>query len=127
MKYIFRHYPVTLALATLIIFLSCFKPPRTSLENIANFDKVVHCGMYFCFSMLAWVEFFRAQRHADKYVWWHGWVVGFIIPLFLGALMEVVQKYCTTYRSFEWGDILADSLGVLLTAIIAEVFIRKHF
>lgn len=32
--------------------------------------------------------------------------------------MELMQAYCTTYRSGEWLDFLADSLGALIGFLI---------
>jgi VanZ family protein len=127
MKSIIRHYPITLVLTILIIYLSCFKPPHNSLEDIAYMDKIVHLGMYLCLSLMAWFEFFHVHKTKEGYIWWEGWIMGFLFPGLLGILMEIIQKYCTTYRAFEWGDIIADLLGILFAAVIAEVYIRKHY
>lgn len=40
------------------------------------------------------------------------WVL--LFPMFWGGLMELGQAYLTTYRSGEYLDFLADSVGALL-------------
>ena len=42
----------------------------------------------------------------------------------MGGVIELVQAYCTTNRSGEWLDFLADSLGVGLGALIGLLFWR---
>jgi VanZ family protein len=126
MKHLLRYYPITLTVAIAIIYLSCFKPPQNSLEEIPNFDKVVHGGMYFCLAILAWYEFFRYQKTKKSPAWWRGWFVGLLFPVLLGAAMEVAQRYLTTYRSFEWCDILADTVGAVIAGIFVAVYLRQH-
>lgn len=119
MKRFFRHYPISLAVAIVIIYLSCFKPPHVEAEDIPGMDKVVHCGMYCFLSLLSWLEFMRTHHKDTLIIWWRGWLLGLVFPTVLGIAMEVIQKYCTNYRSFEWGDILADTAGAILGSIIA--------
>ena len=41
-----------------------------------------------------------------------------LYSIFLGGLMELMQAYCTTYRSGEWLDFVADSVGAVLGLLI---------
>lgn len=126
MKVPFRHYPISLLLGIVIIYLSCFKPPKNSLEEIPNMDKVVHFSMYCCFSLLVWFEYLRFHHFGKKRLLYCGLLFGFIIPALLGASMELVQKYLTTYRAFEWGDILANTSGAFVASLFAAFYIIKY-
>lgn len=52
-----KKYPVSLFIVLTVIYLSFFKPPETDLNEIANFDKLVHIGMYAGMSGMLWLEF----------------------------------------------------------------------
>ena len=43
---ILRHYPFSILTVLAIWYLSFFTPPHTQLEEINNFDKLVHVCMY---------------------------------------------------------------------------------
>ena len=43
---ILRHYPFSILTILAIWYLSFFTPPHTQLEEINNFDKLVHVCMY---------------------------------------------------------------------------------
>ena len=124
MKLFLRHYPISLLLAIVIIYLSCFKPPQNSLENIPNIDKLVHFSMYCCLSLLLWLEYLRTHHFSKKDLSWHGWILGLAFPVLLGFCMELVQKYMTSYRAFEWGDVAANTSGAIFASICFCLFIK---
>lgn len=124
MKRLFRHYPKSLLLAIIIIYLSCFKPPQNTLEEVPNMDKLVHSLMYCCFSLLIWFEYLRSHHLRKERILYRGFLFGFIIPAFLGASMELAQKYLTVYRSFEWGDILANTSGAFIASILVVLYYK---
>ncbi len=43
-------------------------------------------------------------------------------PILMSGLLELLQEYCTSARSGEWADLLANSLGTLLAAVGAWVY-----
>ena len=49
---------------------------------------------------------------------WQMWTLAVVFPLLYGGLIEVLQKYFFYPRTGEWGDWLADSIGVLVGAIV---------
>ena len=53
---ILRHYPFSILTVLAIWYLSFFSPPHTQLEEINNFDKLVHVCMYGGLSFIIWVE-----------------------------------------------------------------------
>lgn len=124
MRQFIKHYPISIAIAITIIYLSCFKPPTTSLEKIPDIDKIVHCSMYCFFSLLLWFEYLRTHHFSKKEISWHRLIIGLILPIILGCSMELVQKYLTSYRGFEWGDILANVCGAIIASLTAEIYIK---
>lgn len=126
MKKLSFKYHLSIIFLIIITYLSCFRPPHTSLSNIPNFDKYVHILMYMTLSFLIWFEFICYNKKKTKQkVLLYGFIRGCIFPIFFGSMMEVVQKYMTTYRSFEWNDILSDAIGSVFISIIFFIYIYK--
>ena len=117
-----RRYPFSVVCLLLIGVLS-FTPffPETPLDGVEFIDKWTHLVMYGGTSAVIWWEYLRS--HAVINYWrlllWA--VVGMIV---LGGVVELLQAYCTTTRSGEWLDFLADSVGVLLGAAVGLLMKR---
>ncbi len=107
----------------LIWYLSLFRPPHVSmLDGIVGFDKVVHGTMYFGTCSVFWFEYLRSHRHWSRIKLMF---VAVVIPILMSGIIELAQTYCTAYRSGEWADLLANSIGVLLALPVMFVM-RKH-
>lgn len=117
-----RFYPLTLFCIALIWFLSLFfMPPETPLNDVAFIDKWTHLVMYGGTSAVLWWEY---VRHHERLCAWKLWLFAVVGMIMMGGVIELVQAYCTTNRSGEWLDFLADSLGVGLGALIGLLFWR---
>ena len=116
MAQIVRKYPLSLLCLSLIAFLS-FVPffPETPLDDVAFIDKWTHLVMYGGTTGVIWWEYLRCHVRLELRRLLMLSVVGMVL---LGGLVELLQAYCTTTRSGEWLDFLADSIGVLLGALI---------
>jgi len=79
--------------------------------NINNNDKFNHFIAFFVFTILG----FLAYRF--KYI------SLFFIGLLVGIAIEVFQ-YFVKYRSTEFADLVADSIGILLALIVIFLFNR---
>lgn len=118
-------YPFSLLVAATILYLSLFKPPKTSLEEIPNIDKVIHICMYLGLSGVIWLEYMRSHRSLFKL---KEMILGaMLLPILFSGTIELVQQYCTTYRGGDWMDFLANSTGVLLASAIAYFVIKPRF
>ncbi|HNT38960.1 MAG TPA: VanZ family protein [Rubrivivax sp.] len=102
-------------LALLIVVVAWFAftpaPPRT-LETV--WDKLHHA---LAFTALAWV--------AELAVWpqrGHRWRVALGL-LAWGGVIEIVQSQLPT-RSAEWGDLLADAVGIAFGLLLALPCLR---
>ena len=85
--------------------LAANKLPSAGIR-ILHLDKVIHFVMYFGFVVL-WC--LAAQHFTKKYL-----ISICIIGCILGVLMEVGQATTGLGRSFEWTDMISNSLGVVL-------------
>ncbi|MCI1647638.1 MAG: VanZ family protein [Bacteroides sp.] len=123
--YYLRKYPISLLIILIVIYLSFFKPPTTELSRIPDFDKMVHFCMYFGMSGMLWLEFLRAHRKGVALLW-HAWIGAFLCPILFSGTVELLQAYCTTYRSGDWLDFAANSCGVLCATLISYFILRPR-
>ena len=124
MKAFILRYPFSIAIILLVTFLSFFKPPQTELDDVPGIDKLVHTGMYFVMAGLLWLEFYRGRKKTNAPMW-HAWIGAFLCPLVYGGVVELLQEYCTEYRGSEWLDFGANSLGVILAALVGIYLLPK--
>lgn len=123
MFYYIKKYPVSLFIVAVVIYLSFFKPPKTSLEEIPNLDKIVHVCMYMGLSGMLWLEFLRNHRDGNGKMW-HAWVGAFLCPILFSGCVELGQEYLTTYRGGDWMDFAANTTGAVLASLVAYFIIR---
>lgn len=91
-------------LALVVVAVGSLLPPSALPEAPQVSDKLVHVAMYFVL-MAAAVQLFASPRALVT--------VAFSLAAF-GLLLEVAQGTLTTTRMFEWGDVLANTVGVVL-------------
>jgi VanZ family protein len=111
---------INLALAllwtTVITYLSLASVEGLSSQiQIPNKDKIVHFSFYFGFVYLWWKGLAIQQNSAKTLLLCSA--IGY------GLLMELLQYYCTTNRSADIWDILANSLG----AITCFYWLKRKF
>ena len=118
---VLRNYPLTIVCVLTVWYLSLFKPPSVSLlDGVDGVDKVVHALMYAGLCSLLWLEWFRRNHRRGAWRRMVAFAVG--APILMSGLLELLQEYCTSARSGEWADLLANSLGTLLAAVGAWVY-----
>jgi VanZ family protein len=121
--YFLKKYPISLTLLLVISYLSFFKPPSLDFPLFAGFDKLVHGCMYAGVSGVLWLEFFLNYRSKVLPVR-HALIGAVICPILFGGLIELGQKYLTTYRGGEWLDFTANTCGVALGSLLAWYTLR---
>lgn len=102
------------SLLSLVIAVLLLVPMPEDLEEpfFPNMDKLVHVGLFFVLTLVLYWETHRlstTQRFAG--------LIMIAWPVLLGGLLELVQQYCTTYRTGNWGDGIADVAGVIIAWI----------
>ena len=118
----FYIFPLTTICVALIWYFCLFRPPHVSLfEGIPNFDKVVHATMYCGTCSVFWFEYYIRRTQWSKF---KRFIIAVASPIIMSGIIELAQEYLTTYRSGDWADVLANSIGVLLALISMCIF--KH-
>lgn len=127
MKHYIKKYPLSLSFIAIVVYLSLFRPPQTDIfiPLFVHTDKLVHFLMYAGISVTLWFEFFRGNKLYKPSPIWHAWIGAFVCPILFGGAIELAQTYCTTFRSGDWYDLLANILGVCTaTALALRLFPR---
>ena len=119
MKTFIKQFPFTLLCVLLIWYLCLFRPPHVSLfDCISFFDKWVHVSMYLGTCSVFWLEYLRSKRQWSRTT---QALVAVVLPIAMSGIIELAQEYLTTYRSGDWADFAANSLGVFLALIVRKV------
>lgn len=118
-----RKYPLSLVAVVVILYLSFFKPPKTGLDEITNFDKMVHFSMYFCFCSVIWVEYIRCHKVCSV----PRLLIGTLfLPIAMSGFIELGQEYLTQYRSGDWWDFACNVGGaVAALCVFMSIFVVK--
>ena len=110
-----RKYPFSSLCIVAIWVLSLMPMPETQFDTIEFADKWVHFIMYGGTCSVIWIEYFLKHSvfSASRL-----FIFAWLLPVLMGGLLELLQAYCTTTRSGDWIDFLANSVGVTLAAIV---------
>ena len=126
MVYLFlKQYYKSFLIGILILWLSLTGsniPVPGRMLDIPYLDKLGHFGMYAFFSAILLLDSCR-WRVDGKF---HYLIL--LIPLFFGALMEILQMTLTATRKAEEVDLLANmggiAAGVLLASIVKKLIAK---
>ncbi|GAA4276941.1 VanZ family protein [Aquimarina mytili] len=91
--------------------------------NVKGSDKIAHCIAYFVFALVWFVFFFFSNNGKTSFI--QSIVRTFIVCFFYGVLMESLQFLLTSYRSFEWFDVLANTSGIIFAVLFLKVLENK--
>ncbi len=121
-----KKYPFSLICIALVWYLSIWfvLPEQVELPSINFLDKWTHFVMYGGTCSVIWIEYLRHHRQLD---WENIFFWAWLMPILMGGLIELVQAYCTTNRSGEWLDWLADGVGVTLSIGVGLLAKRLFF
>jgi VanZ family protein len=113
------YYPIIWAL--FILTLSIGPSPSLPETNFFEPDKLAHLFVYGVLVYLA----LRANKNV-KELTLRIIIVTVTLSVLYGLLMEILQKTFFPSRFFEWGDVLANTIGSILGWIIFSYF-NKEF
>jgi len=91
--------------------------------DIKGSDKIAHAIVYFMFTNVWFFFFFFSDRNRMNFI--QSITRASIVCFVYGALMETLQYFLTSYRSFEWNDMLANTSGIIFAALLLKVFENK--
>lgn len=105
----------------MIIVLSLLPKSALHTEKVHLFngaDKIVHFLMYFIL-MSIW---FYASKKIQEAKRRRFMIIGIVFSVFLGIILEILQKYLDIGRSFDTFDIVANITGVFFVLLINKNF-----
>lgn len=119
-----KYQKLTLGWALFVLIMCNMKMGAVSHSPLffAGFDKMVHCGFFFMFTVLA-ISGLIAQK--SNFVFWDA-VKMFVVAIVFGAAIEILQLYLFTWRSAEWDDLFADSVGAGMAAFSSLIFAKRY-
>ena len=95
----------------------------SKVPSIAVSDKGIHFVFYAIFAFLLYFPVYRTKKIAFSFL--GSAVIVVLIGFTFGALIELVQDRYIVGRFGEWLDLVANSLGLLVGALVGVVFKRK--
>ena len=98
-----------------IVGLSLFKLPSTDI-GVKNVDKIYHLIAYFSLAF-AWLVSFYQQKSKKMLI-----VLACVV---FGIIIEVLQSALTNYRTGDYLDVFANTLGVLLALLFFNAIFKK--
>jgi hypothetical protein len=111
-----------------IVLILCDVPLDDSPAGITffeGFDKLVHTGFFFVFTVLLFYGKIRQQRS------YHYRIITvikiLIVTTMLGGGIELLQLKVFTYRSADWWDLFSDLTGVGMGIFSYIVLHRTRF
>lgn len=103
-----------LAYTLAVIYLSLINLADTPVPELGISDKVMHLGAYFGLGLL-WMFFAIFNYKNDKLLKKVFIVCGSSIVF--GIFIEVLQDRLTSYRTLDFYDVIANSIGVVTAGI----------
>ncbi|MGK0412280.1 MAG: VanZ family protein [Polaribacter sp.] len=107
---------IAILISVSILCLSLMKMPDTGIE-VTNIDKGYHSFAYFILT-IAWLLTFYKKPEKKNII--------AISCIVFGIIIELLQASLTVYRTGDYFDVLANSLGVLLALGTFSLFFKKN-
>lgn len=107
-------------IANILFFMPGQDLPESTFLNDIYFDKWVHIGLFAGLNFLTALPFIKSYRATKSLL-----IKIAITYILYGILIEFIQKYYASDRSFDYTDMIADACGCLLGYLISNWFIKK--
>lgn len=104
----------------IISFLSLLRSNEIPVVQVSNIDKIVHAFFYFVFNSL-WFLFFKKQLESIS----KALAVSFLLSVFFGIGIEIMQESFTKTRQGDIMDVLANTSGAILAVCV--ILIHNKF
>jgi hypothetical protein len=115
-KFLYYYYKSVIVFL-LIFFVSIIpgeKVQEVSWLNIPNFDKLIHLGMYFCFSFILIFDIIKTKPQLSKQ---KIYIFTTTIAVLYSGLLEIVQATLTNSRSGDIIDFFFNISGILISVL----------
>lgn len=102
-----------------IVFLSLINPSKLPSTNLNISDKLLHAFAY-AILMLLWLNVFHLKNNLKLFFWI------FLSLSVFGIILEVLQSWITTYRTGDWADVVANTIGLITGSLLFKLIIFKQ-
>lgn len=124
MRAVVKYYWPAILWALFILTMCSIKLGDVSHSSLffPGFDKLVHCGFFFVMIVFMSAGYIRQQSlHSLPY---KILLLILVIAIAYGGLIEILQAYIFTWRSGEWNDLFADTIGALMAAFSIFITVK---
>ncbi len=99
------------------LFIPVSDLPKTSLLSIPHFDKIVHFGLFFVFSLLLFRPFKKLEM---RFL-----LLAPAVSVLLGAILETTQHFISSSRSSNLLDFFANTAGIAVSVFFYHYFVSE--
>ncbi len=103
--------------------------PSTSFDahqfEIEGLDKVIHLSMYTLMTLF-WSTGLKRQ-HQSKKVRKNAFLIAVLGGFLIGLILEILQEYLVSSRSFDWLDLIANGIGCIFGLIVFQLLYRDTY
>ena len=96
-----------------VVYLHFMQPPSVDV-SLTSIDKLLHFLMFF-FTMM-WFMYITKK-----------WLIAAVSLILLGLILEWMQMNYIINRSFDWFDLVADGMGIVICFLFLPVLLDKYF
>ena len=116
-------YKETVIVGLLIAYLSLVKEPVIRLpEDVAFADKWGHMLAYLLMGSMLAMNLIRDDKTKKTL-----WLIGLLVPVLYGGLLELLQGAFCYPRTASWFDWLADIIGTIVgVSIVVGIWSWRH-
>ncbi|HBF08631.1 MAG TPA: hypothetical protein DHW71_02455 [Gammaproteobacteria bacterium] len=111
-KTLFQKIAIAVFYISIIVLIYLATSHQTPIVKVSYGDKIQHIA---AFGWLTLVSFLGWRQH---------WFKRFIIVFGFSICIEVAQSFLS-YRSSDWHDLVANTLGILATEVFVISYLRK--
>lgn len=107
----------------IITFFCLVQFSDVPFKGVSNLDKLVHVFFHFVFTIL-WYLYFQKQLKSINFK--KSLLISFLLSVFFGISIELLQKYSTTTRNGDVLDVLANSSGAIIAVFGIFIFSKYN-
>jgi VanZ family protein len=108
---------------TIIVTFLCLTPSSNIPEvSILYLDKLIHIFFHFVFTTL-WVLFFKVKMQSPNN--YKPFFYSFVLSVFFGITIEILQEVLTTTRTADVFDVLANITGASLAIVVMILYFKN--
>lgn len=107
---------IAIAITIGLLCLSLIKMPEGGVFEVSNIDKAYHGFAYFTLTIMWLLTFYKTPK--KKYLIT-------VCCIIFGIIIEILQVKLTNYRTGDYFDVIANSLGSILALFVFSLIFKK--